>query len=232
MAAVEVLEYAVHAADARPLLGRLAGQRVGVVRFADVEQVEGRAVLGKAHLAQHGAHVVMGRHEAVAVEAVIQDGVRVEHGEGNHGVRGVAQALLQERGQVHAGHHGFEIEALGAQALVELEEVLRVVLGGVDVARARVRHEAGEQVEVRGRCPGGVRPTAFDAAELLNYPRAGTHEGVVAATIEDNQDVMIEHRGTPVPGIVRYLAPGCRLSNSSMRAFTLSAPGEFGARRR
>src|SRR3954469_18060872 len=47
---VEVLEDAVDAADARPFVGRLVGQRERVVRLADVEQVERRLLLGEGHL--------------------------------------------------------------------------------------------------------------------------------------------------------------------------------------
>ena len=44
---VQVLEDAVNAADARPFFGRFVGQRVRIVGFADVQQVERRAVLRK-----------------------------------------------------------------------------------------------------------------------------------------------------------------------------------------
>jgi hypothetical protein len=76
---VEMLEHAVHAADARPLIFRLIRQRIRIMRLAHIEQVERRLIFRKTHLAHHGPHIVVLRHQSVAVETAVQHGGRIEH---------------------------------------------------------------------------------------------------------------------------------------------------------
>ncbi len=141
---VQVLEDAVNAGDARPVFRRFIGQRVGVVGLADVEQVKRGPVPGEAHFLDHRAHVVVPLHEAISIEAVVEDGARIEHGQRNHGVGAVVETLLQEGREVEFGDEGPEADAFDAEALGVFEKIVLVVVGGEDPFGVGVRHQTGE----------------------------------------------------------------------------------------
>ena len=190
---VKVLEYSVHATDARPFVLGLVRHGVWVVRLADIQHVKRRPGGGELVLPHHRAHGVMLVHQLVAVESLVQHCLGIEHGQGNHGMRAVSQGLVQEYRQVEARHEGPELNVTAAQTLVELQEILLIVFRRVHVLRAQVGHQSDEQIVVRRRSPGRVRPAALDLAELLHCLRPGAHKRVVAATVEDHQDVVIWH---------------------------------------
>src|SRR5215467_339570 len=123
---VEMLEYTVNTTDARPLVLRLVRQRIRIMRLAHVEEVERRLIFRKMHLAYHGPHVVVFRHEAIAIETAVQHGGGVEHGQRNHGI-GTVTEIAQQHRQIEAWHKAAELDAARAQTLIELEEILLVI---------------------------------------------------------------------------------------------------------
>jgi hypothetical protein len=191
--AIEVLEDAVHAGDARPLARVLARQGEGIVRLADVEQPERRSFGVEAQPFEHRRHVVVGRHEHERVEVAIDRGGRVEHRQRDQRVGAVAVLVLQERGQVERRQQLVELDAVGAEALIVAREIPLVVLRRVDVRRAGVRQQAHEQVVVRRGRPRGVAPAPLERTEAQNRQRVGRDEAVEAATVEDDQQVVV-HR--------------------------------------
>ena len=65
--------------------------------FAHVQKVKKRLVVCEIHFLKHGAHIVMPVHEFVAIEAAIQDSHGIQHGQRDHGVRAIAEALQKNR---------------------------------------------------------------------------------------------------------------------------------------
>src|SRR5262249_4992937 len=87
-----------------------------------------------------------------------------------------------------------EADPVGAQALVEMQKVAFVVFGREDLLRAGVRQQAGQQIVVGRRGPGSIGPPLFDGAKLLDCLRTRFDERVVAAAIEDDDDVVVRLR--------------------------------------
>ena len=165
----------MHAGDARPLARVLVGARVGVVRLADVEQIEGRRVRGELQVVQHRRHVVVLGHQPVGVEVAVDGRVLVEHRHRHPGVRAVSEAVLEVGRQEQRGQQALELDVGQAEPLAVAQEVLLVVLRRVDLGRARVRQEPHQQVVVRRRGPCCVAPAPFDRSELRQHLGLGLH---------------------------------------------------------
>jgi hypothetical protein len=81
-----MLENAMYAAHARPLIRGLIGQGVGIMRFAYIEQIKIGLFFGKFQLLHHSPHIVVFFHQFVSIEPGIQNRFRIQHGKGDHGV--------------------------------------------------------------------------------------------------------------------------------------------------
>src|SRR5262245_47773080 len=85
----------------------------------------------------------------------------------------------------------FELEILGSEALVVLEEVALIVLRGVDVRWARMWKQAHQQVIVRWGGPRSITPSALYCPEPTQSARRGLHQRVVSTAVEDHDDIVI-----------------------------------------
>ena len=118
---VQVLEHAVHAADARPLVRGFVGQRVGVVRLADVQQVERRLLLGEPSSRHHGAHVVVLAPSGGSCRSRVQHGARIQHRQRDHARGCDSPAFLAGKPAGYSrATKRFELDLVRAQPLVEL----------------------------------------------------------------------------------------------------------------
>ena len=186
-----MLEHSVHAADARPLVGRLVRQGERIVRLADVEQVERGLFVGERHLRQHRAHVVVLRHQLEGVEAVIEQRPRIEDRQRHHRMRPVSEVFLQKHGEIELRDERLELERVDAEAGVVMDEVALIVLRGEHVLRTGVRHQPHQQVVVRRRGPGRIRPALLDVPESVHHLRPRADERVEAAAVEDHEDEIV-----------------------------------------
>ena len=87
--------------------------------------------------------------------------------------------------------------------------------------RAAVRHQSHQQIKVRRRRPGGIRPLAFHRTQLAHRARPCLHKRVVSAAVEDHQNVVIAlsvfafaaflhlNVSTILPAIIRVHAASC-----------------------
>ena len=115
---------------------------------------------------------------------------------------------MQEGRKVELGDEGLEADALDAEALGVLQKILLVILRREDLLGAGVRHEAAQQVEVRGRGPGSVRPALFEFAQLEDVAGPGGDQGIEAAAIEDDEDVVVRPPALSVALHACIVTPG------------------------
>ncbi len=92
---------------------------------------------------------------------------------------------LQQHWQVETRNKSLKLQAFGTQSLVELQEVALVIIRRKDAAGTGMRHQAHQQVVMRRRSPGSIRPTFFKSAKLSHRLRARPYESVVAAAVKD-----------------------------------------------
>ena len=159
---IQMLKDAVHSANPRPSVRRLIRQSIGIMRFPHVQQEEIGLLLRELHLPNHGPHVVVLLHELIAVKAGVEDRLRVQNGQRNHRMSPIAQGVVQESRQEQLRDQRFEFDILAAQALVELQDILLIILRSINVAGAGMRHQSDQQVVMRRRRPGSIGPPSFD----------------------------------------------------------------------
>jgi hypothetical protein len=187
---VEMLENSVHAVKSGPGIARLGGQCIWIMRLTYVQEIERRVLFSESNFLEDSREIIMGVHEFVCVEAVIENRGGVQNGERNACVSRVSEAL-EERWEIESRNQRFKVDAVASQAFVELEEVAPIIFGGVDVFGARMRQESGEQVEVGRRGPGGVGPALFGLSQFTHDLGFSFNEAVVAATVEDDQQIVV-----------------------------------------
>lgn len=103
----------------------------------------------------------------------------------------VSQRVFQEGRQIQLRHQRLKLQVLAAKALVIFQKLGLVIFRRENVLRAAMGHQSHQQIEVRRRRPRGIGPFALDWAQLSHGARPRPHKRVVAATVEDNQNVVI-----------------------------------------
>ena len=184
---IQAFEHAVYTRDVGQALGV---QHVGVMRLAQVEEVELGLGLVELDLLHHAGEVVVVRHQLVVVEVAVQVRQRVEHRQRHLGAGAVA-VFLQHVGQGQLRHEALEREVGDVEAIHPEGEVLLVDLGGEHALRTLVGDHAHQIGVVRRAGPGGEGIALLAQADAVHVGTLGAEVAVVTAAVHDDEDQVV-----------------------------------------